>query len=280
MNIAVCLHGLCRGSTVSAGGAYDCKFKKLRDFISPLNPDVFIHSWDKDISDEINDIFKPELSLYESQKDFQEEYPKYDQSKIKYNYMNGAGQGNLFKTLSFLYSRKKSIELKNKVSKSYDAVLISRFDVGYHNDGKNKTSYLPKEFPYSQTDKINQAYWDQTDAGASDHWFITNSKNADYLGDLYDKLPEYLASDSEYTKCCNQGWPLSCATDEFSGQIFKVKKSDNLFKYRNDNSILVNNHCLYKWHIMQDNKWNVENCKFWNQEMWRNSTTHVPGFYI
>jgi len=264
MKVAVCLHGLARGSTVSAGGAYQDKFKKLLDLVNKPEIDIFIHSWDVDIAEELNKTFKPKASKYEEQKSFTEEMKKYDANFSGYKI--GAGQGNLFKTLSFLYSRQQSLLLKEG---EYDSVLIARFDVGYHNNGRNKTSYLPSSPDFWLfTDKINQAYWDQTDAGASDHWFYTNNKDANYLGTLYDKLPEYLDKDSEYAKACRNGWPLSCRHNEFSGQIFKEEESSEPHVYRSDNSVLINNHCLYKWHIMQANKWNSNDCKFWNKEMW------------
>jgi hypothetical protein len=272
MRLAVCLHGLARGSTVSAAGAYEQKFKTLLDFFLPWGADVFIHSWDEDIKDELNGIFRPLKFVYEPQRDFKEELKQYENVNFGPTYGVGANQGDIFKTLSFLYSRKQSLlmkkEMEEKYELPYNAVLICRFDAGHHNDGNNKTSHLPKHLPLQDVSRINQAYWNQTNAGASDHWFITETNESDYLGELYDKLPEYLHPDSEYNKACREGWPLSCGNDQFSGEIFKETKSEILSKYSREDSVLVNNHCLYKWHLMQANKWNANDCKFWNEDLW------------
>ena len=153
--------------------------------------------------------------------------------------------------MSFLYSRKESVRLKKEYEKKnnfkYDVVLVSRFDVGHHNNCLNKTSHLNFD-PALDMSKIYQAYWDQTNAGASDHWFYSNSKNIDYLTLLYDKLPEHLNKHSEYTKLCKKGWPLSDKEDEFSGELFKEHKSTNICQYVYEDNVLINNHSLYIFH--------------------------------
>ena len=68
LNVAVCLHGLARGSTAPSGGAYSTKFTKLLNEIIPYSPDIFIHSWDVDVSDELVEIFSPVDCFFEEQK--------------------------------------------------------------------------------------------------------------------------------------------------------------------------------------------------------------------
>ena len=246
MNSAICLSGLSRGSTVCANGAYDEEFKYLRSYIDHYNADVFIHSWDTDISEKLDCIFQPCLSKYEQQKSFQKEMDFYKNCKFGKT-ISTLSQGDLFKTHSFLFSRYESIRLKREhefcQNKKYDLVITCRFDVGHHNGGKNKTSYLPSNPPVKNLDKIHQAYWDQTNAGASDHWFITNSDLSDYIGELYANLKFYLLPNSEYEHCRR--------------------------KHTDEETLLVNNHALYKWHFNRINKWNTEHCIFHNQHMWR-----------
>jgi hypothetical protein len=272
MKLAVCLCGLARGSTINAGGAYGEKFEYLRRFISKYDHDVFIHSWDVDIASELDEIFQPRLSKYEPQRSFQSEMGRYSDCNFGET-LSTISQGDLFKTHSFLYSRYESIRLKREYeltqNMNYDMVLISRFDVGHHNGGANKTSHLPIEPPTKPTNKIHQAYWNQTNAGASDHWFIVNSGMADYIGDLYKDLELYLKPNSEYDMCCREGWVKSNSHDEFSGEMFKDNSSVNLVRHTDSGTMLVNNHCLYKWHMHRINKWNTTDCVFHNEHMWR-----------
>ena len=255
MKTAVCIHGLSRGSSERAHGAYGEKFKTLLSKIKDCH--VFIHTWDIDIRTEIESIFKPDDSIFETQKDFANEllyFNKYDiNSKTP-----GMKQGEIFKTLSFLYSRMKSIDLKRKFEQDnnmiFDCVLTTRFDVGHVNGGANKTSHL--NFDRSlDMNNLYQSNWNQTNAGSSDHWYYSNSKNIDMVGDLYNKLKNYLTPDSEYSKWCREGWPISNQDNEFSNELFQDEKSKNLRKMVNGETILVNNHALYKYHFMKNNMW-------------------------
>jgi len=267
MKVAVCLHGLARGSSVQADGAfaenYSTLLKKIR------GADIFIHSWDEDIKRHLVKRFSPVDSFFESQKNFSEEISLF--RGVQFHDNTGINQGDLFKTLSFLYSRKKSVQLKTQHEKNnnfkYDVVLVSRFDVGYHNNGLNKTSHLNFD-PALDMSKIYQAYWDQTNAGASDHWFYSNSENINYLSTLYDKLPEYLDTYSKYTNLCNRGWPLSNELNEFSGELFKNQRSKNLCQYVNGENVLINNHSLYKFHLMENNLWENNRSIFLNKNLW------------
>ncbi len=167
-------------------------------------------------------------------------------------------KGEIFKTISFLYSRMKSIELKKKYEQEndiiFDCVLTTRFDVGHVNSGTNKTSHLNFDRTLDMN-KIYQSNWNQTNAGSSDHWYYSNSKNLDIIGRLYNELKNYLTPDSEYTKWCKEGWPISNQNNEFSDEIFKKEKCKNLRVMVNGNTILVNNHALYKYHFIKNNMW-------------------------
>ena len=57
--------------------------------------------------------------------------------------------------------------------------------------------------------------------------------------------------------------------NEFSGEIFKKFPTKDLVKHTDEETLLVNNHALYKWHFNRINKWNTEHCIFHNQHMWR-----------
>jgi hypothetical protein len=264
---AVCIHGLARGSASPAQGAYNEKYKTLLSSIK--DTDIFIHSWDIDIKEELKTIFNPINSIFESQKSFKDEINFFKKGDI-YSTNTSPKQGEIFRTLSFLYSRYESLKLKSLYEKEndfiYDCVLTTRFDVGHVNGGSNKTSYL--KFDQSlDMNYLYQAYWNQTNAGASDHWFYSNSENMDIIGNLYNKLFEYLVPDSEYHLQTKNGWPLSNASDEFSNEMFNETPTDNLKKLSTGNIILVNNHCIYKYHLMINNLWKDKSI-FLNKNLW------------
>ncbi len=264
MNIALCLFGYPKGSTVYAGGAYQQKFKHLHEQVMIHNPDVFIHSWDVSLEDELNEIFKPKKYIFEKQKTFDDLISEVDVKRFL------ASRGDIFKTLSFFYTRYKSNELKciqeEENGKLYDCVITSRFDVGYHNHGKNKTSYIDFNIK-NDLNSIYSAYWDQINAGISDHWFYGNSKDIDTVCNIYKHTVNYLKEDSEYCTTMKNGWIDSDDNNEFSNEFLKnYKKTDNLKKY--PDHYCLNNHCLYKWHFYQNDFWNLNKCKFLNKELW------------
>ena len=267
MKTAVCIHGLARGSTSPAMGAYNEKFSTLKSLIP--NTDIFIHSWDTDISKELKDIFCPIDYIIEPQKQFDKEIIFFKGIDL-YSKNTSPKQGEIFKTLSFLYSRHKSIELKafyeDKNNFKYDCVLTTRFDAGHHGGGRNKTSHLNFD-PSLDMGNLYQAYWPQTNAGASDHWFYSNSNNINALGDLYNVIFEYLQPDSEYSNWCKEGWPLSNSQDEFSNELFRDSPTLSSRKLTSGNTVLVNNHCIYKYHLMKHNLWENNNI-FLNKDLW------------
>lgn len=266
MKIALCLFGYPKGSTIFAGGAYQEKFKHLFEQVMVHDPDVFIHSWDESLEEELIELFNPKESIFEPQKKFTDEILSMDIQRF------AAGRGCAFKTTSFLYTRKMSNDLKteyeNKNGFKYDCVVSSRFDVGYHNHGKNKTSYM-KFDPNNNMNSVYSAYWDQINAGLSDHWFYSNSDNMNVVSSMCDDVIEYLSKDSEYIETMMDGCFDTNAEDWFSNEFLKNKdeKTSNLHQY--EESYCLNNHCLYKWHLHKNNLWNPESCKFLNEELWK-----------
>ncbi len=256
MRTAVCIHGLSRGSSEPASGAYNEGFSTLLNKIKGC--DVFIHTWDVDIENELRSIFKPIQAIFESQLSFTDQINYFNKFDI-HSRNTGMKQGEIFKTLSFMYSRMKSINLKKEFEKKnnmlYDCVLTTRFDVGHVNGGNNATSHLKFFNDTLEMNKIYQADWNQTNAGSSDHWYYGCSSDIDMVGELYNNLEEYLTPESEYTKWCLQGWPISNSVNEFSCELFKDKRAKNLRKLVTGKTVLVNNHALYKYHFIKNKMW-------------------------
>jgi len=264
MNIALCLFGYV-GSTTTKTNA--CPLRDNFEYIKhnvmkKQNVDVFIHSWQKKDETKIVNILQPKYYIFEEQKNFSDELKKNDWNRFKSSYQDP------FKAYSFVYSRQRSNDLKslyeNENKFKYDCVITSRFDIGYHNSRKNKTSYIN----FNQDNDMQlvySAYWDQMNAGPSDHWFYSNSKNIDNICSLYDNMNTYLSPNSEYIKQMTNGMFDTNADDWFSNEFFKDNKTTNLHKYTED--YCLNLHTLYKWHMYKNNLWN-DKCKCLNRELW------------
>jgi hypothetical protein len=263
MKIALCLFGYPKGSTIYAGGAYEQKFKHLFEQVMVHSPDVFIHSWDTSLQEELVNLFNPKYFIFQNQLQFEDEI-----SQLKMSRFVGS-RGDILKTLSFFHTRHISNNLKKLHEKregfTYDWVITSRFDVGYHNYGKNKTSYL-KFDPSLNKDSVYSAYWDQINAGLSDHWFYGNSKNIDSVCNIRTKVVDYLKQDSDYCKTMTSGWFDSNEQEEFSNEFLVESKAPVLKKY--PEHYCLNNHCLYKWHFRENHLWSPEVCNFLNRELW------------
>lgn len=271
MKIALCLFGYPRGSTTYAGGAYLSKFEHLFDQVVKHDPDVFIHSWEPELEQELVELFNPKKYIFQHQIDFQKELQVLDLQRFERCKHQG-GRHSVFKTLSFLYTRKMANYLKTLFEKEnnlvYDCVITSRFDVGYHNHGRNLTSFINFN-PRFDMDSVYSAWWPQINAGVSDHWFYSSSQNVDKICDIYDHVLDYLALDSEYCQKMREGWIDSSDKEEFSNEFLKdpSSKTTELKKY--PDYYCLNNHCLYKWHFYKKGLWNPNRCKFLNEELWK-----------
>jgi len=266
VKIALCLFGYSKGSTVYAGGAYLSKFKHLFEQVMVHDPDVFIHCWEPELEKELVSLFKPKMYSFQNQLSFKDKIGNFDNHRFRNS------RGDIFKTLSFFYTRKKANDLKILAEKeggfTYDCVITSRFDAGYHNHGKNQTSYIDFNL-HSDMSCVYSAYWPQINAGISDHWFYSNSENIDKICDIYDHVLSYLVADSEYCQTMREGWFDSSEDEQYSNEFLKNSKlrTTNLKKYVDH--YCLNNHCLYKWHFYKKGLWHPDRCKFLNEELWK-----------
>ena len=258
MRIALCLHGYMEnagGMTAFYNGYSYINKKLLRDH----DVDIFTHSWDIENKREyekfygektVNSTFQPQINFAEkglckNQKWFDEEIDRSSLGDLKNN--------TIERTLSFLYSRQKAIQLKNKFEEEnnfeYDCTVLARFDLGQR--GKHcPQKYYATDFNFlrdSDMTKLHCAFWDQFNHGIPDHWFYSNSANMKVIGDLYDFAFGYYQTDSDYVHSCLNGWIESNSEDEFSNEMLKETKSEKLVTW--PRHMCIDNHKLYKWHI-------------------------------
>ena len=215
------------------------------------NVDIFIHSFDKHNKDNILKKYpNTKNCIIESQIDFinnlQDSNYKYYNMMCDHKYQD-CGY-NLQSTLSFLYSRCKSIKLALQYSKEqdfiYDCIIRARFDIcirlkepfdGYKTDNLIFIPLLDFNYIYS-------TYWNQLNAGYVGCWEFSNSTNMEIFSNMYDYvINNMLVLNSEYLNTLNN-WPDSNIYDFRTNEMLNINKSDKLaiyeFKYSSNNHLI------------------------------------------
>lgn len=232
MRIAICFFGLVGGKSGKngTGGSIDAKvaqeYYKKHIFDINDNVDVFIHSWSTDKKNELLEMYSPKKYIIEPQKLFFDSilHPKLwlpifiTVAKVKtiiklflskffksdiYKKMMLTKYEEAFRAYSKWYSVKKVLELKREYEDergfTYDAVMMTRFDVGFFSD-LNFKKYDMEYFHASHWNSLPLEGQDREHASLVNHyegkrlidfWFFSSSKNMDKFSKLYDKIEEY-----------------------------------------------------------------------------------------
>lgn len=220
--------------------------------------DIFIHSFDK--NNESNILIKyPNLTNYiiEHQYDFinnlDYKNKQYYDKLLSFNYHH-YGQYNAQSSLSFFYSRFKSIKLELDYSGErnfeYDCIIRCRFDIGIRVktplDGYkvDNLEFDPKlDFNYFYT-----SYWNQLNAGYADFWEFSNHSNMKTFHNIYNYLiSEMLILDSEYLQSLSN-WPDSDKNDETTNLIINNQSKPNM---NYDFVHSINNHLIEKFYLIK-----------------------------
>ena len=260
-NIALCIHGYFSNKSgddlTLTNYIYDNVIHKIN---KNHNLEIFIHSFD---INNYNTILKkyPNVKKYiiEEQIDFTR---KLDIDNKEFNniFILQEPSENIFNTLSFLYSRKISLELALNDDILYDLIICCRFDIGIRNkqlepDGNNCCNL---EFNDDfidiviNNDYIVSAFWRQLNAGFSDFWFFSNPDKMKLLSVMYDDILNFaFKKDSDYIKMLLNDWIYSNKNNEFSNEILNLEN----YNYINNTKYLLknasNNHLLYKYYFIK-----------------------------
>ena len=273
MKIALTLHGYFNNKVDPDSG--ENGFKYLTDILlSKYDVDVFIHSWDVDQRSHLYDLYEPKFAIIENQLSFKEAMGELNVSQEYFD--EGFDRNNspyaacrIESTLSFLYSRKMALELvykyETELDIQYDVVITARFDLGQR-DKFGKWKYYVSQMNFDPTLDMNYIYsamWDQLNAGYADQWFYSNSNNMRLLSMAFDAaLNEYFVPNSKYQKAVTGGWPDSL---QYDGSFYDPAQFSNekLKPFRDSRNLVsemkypkwqcVNNHILYKWHMIAYN---------------------------
>ena len=231
MKVALCLHGLFNSTTDGASNGYDGYDHIKKHILDVYDTDVFVHSWEIEKMNEINELYNPKSSIFEGQMDFS-------------NFINKRGLLNLKGTprspqsvLSHLYSVTKSMQLPyNVIDTYYDLVIKARFDLGRINrntSGPGKGNPYPVQCIAMQeqydSNRIYMANWQHFNMGPADMWFYGSSEIMKPFTTLYQSLERNL---------------------HIGGKFHQFAKN-----IEGNEGDLSNSIAFYKWWMIQNGLW-------------------------
>ena len=231
MKVALCLHGLFDSLTDEQSKGLDGYEHIKKNILDVADTDVFIHSWQPELTQQIVDLYNPKSFKIEQQKDFND--------VIKRNKLDTLTSPPRppFSVLSHLYSVTESIKLVFDSDTKYDIIIKARFDLGRIN---RRTSGPGKGNPYPvqcinfktdiENDKIYMANWQHFHMGPADMWFYGSSDVMKHFTNLYECLERDMKIDSPFHQFAY-----------------------NIEKNQND---LSNAIAYYKWWMMLNGLWN------------------------
>lgn len=238
--------------------AYIKGFNHIKEAIlnKNSNVDVFLHSYEPEIKDDLLKMYNPIDYIFENQVDFKEIYQNLNPLYCSYGNATTMSYQNLF---SMTYSRNSvnnlisNYEDTNKFK--YNWIIYVRYDITSANhiepiffdkNLNNEYVYLPM--------------FEQMNIGPQDQWFYSKSDNMHIILSLYKNLITYLSDNSEYIQNAINGWINSNNIDFKSNELLNL--TPNVINEKLKINVLTNAHLLYKWHLYKNDLWTLKKLKF------------------
>ena len=256
--IALCLYGNFNNRLSATSGIDGTNYIK-ETILKNRDVTLFIHSWDLENKNIIQKQYGNLISdsIFESQIDFSPQIQAAQIDEKQFQSPGGQSFRTIANSLSFFYSRGKSIDLMQKhevkTGQKFDVVISSRFDLGQIDKYNGYQEYKTSEIIFDENNDMSffySALFNQLNAGYADMWLYSSSDNMKKVALMYEKAFSYLQTNSDYIKTLTTGWPDSDEVDEFSNEVLKPKehKSKNLKRYQVFEA--HNNHIMHKWFFM------------------------------
>ncbi len=267
---------LCVGNLASRGRhtekAYISGYNHIKENILDKyqgEVDVFLHSYEPELKDELIKLYQPKLFLFEEQKLFYNEYSLLEQSIYPTN-----GSDTYQTIFSMCYSRfivnnlKTQFSIENNVK--YDWVIFVRYDLA--------TSHIHGIFFDKNYDNnyIYTSFFDQINAGPADHWFYGNEKNMNTTLSLYLNFKEYFSTNSTFIETAKNGWIDSNVNNRFTCELLFGNNS-KIELEKIPTKFILNAHLLYKWHFYKNNLWSTDKIKFIIAPKESSLYSHIPN---
>jgi len=259
MKIALCIANLItkgrQGPKAFVDGYIHLKEQILDKY---KNVDVFLHSYESEVSHILIDMYKPKKSLFEPSTDFQNFYKNLSKNFCNYGNKETFTYKNLFSMTSSRYKvglLKSEYEIENNFK--YDWVIFCRFDINSanHIEGIEFDSNLDNSFLY-------MPMFSQLNAGPQDQWFFSNSCVMDIIFDLHNNINRFFQDDSPFVKSATQNWIDSNKTDRFSCELLLELEKKCITGEKIPTGAISNGHLLYKWHLYENKMWSLDCLRF------------------
>lgn len=199
MNIALCLHGLFSSTHDHSSNGFDGYEYIKKHILSKGNVDVFVHSWEIEQRNLIEDLYQPKMTIFESQKDFNSLV-----NERGLNTLRGCPRSPA-SVLSHLYSVAEAVKLPYTQNTTYDIVVKARFDLGRIN---RNTSGPGRGNPYPvqcinfvtdiNSDTLYMANWNHFHMGPADMWFYGDSTIMKSFTTVYNDLHSAMHIGSDF----------------------------------------------------------------------------------
>lgn len=157
-------------------------------------------------------------------------------------------------TLSFMYSRKQSLELMKhyelKQEQKYLAAICCRFDLAQIDKHNGKQPFLVSHINFSpdyNLDYLYSASWNQLNCGYADQWFFSKPEILYKLSYMYEYVLDNLKENSNYLREIEVGVFDSDSSDEFSNQMLLQDDVKSKKLVRVPRKLGINNHLLHKY---------------------------------
>jgi len=193
--VALCLHGYFDSLQDSSSKGVDGHQHLLDRVYSQCEPDVYIHSWQPEKAQEINDLYKPKGFYYQKQIDFSPLCRSRELDKLN--------AGPPFRrtpetVMSHFCSMQRAINLCYESGTDYDIVIKARFDIGRINRNPDATPVQCITFdPSLDMSTIKLADWDMFNQGPADMWFYGDMKVMSKFNFVFHQLSKefFIGSD-------------------------------------------------------------------------------------
>jgi hypothetical protein len=257
MKIALCL-----GNLAASGRqgllAYRLGYEHIyNEIISKYDVDIFLHSSEPNLTNELISLYNPKKYLIENNPDFSVEYSNLNTNFCDYPSQQTFSYPNLY---SMAYSRyivgqlKKEYETENNLV--YDWVIFCRYDLSVgHIEKITFNPNIDNNFLYS-------AMFSQLNAGPQDQWFYSNSENMDIVFSLFKNLKNYFNDESELPIIASTNWIDSNISNRFSCELLLGDDLKSKVNEKIPLGAISNGHIIYKWHFYKNNFWNLNKLKF------------------
>jgi hypothetical protein len=231
MKVALCLHGYFDSLHDSTSKGADGYHHIKKHILDVADTDVFIHNWQPTLSGTINELYKPVLTKYEEQIDFEAMAHSRHLDRLP----NPPRKPSTI--YSHFYSIQEAFKLCYASGNKYDVVIKARFDLGRINrntsgPGKRHTYAVQciNFNPNIDMSRFYMAHWEMFDQGPPDMWFYSSDVNMAKFCSIYDDISRYMVFGSEFS--------------QFVAPQFGIQNISN--------AVL-----LYKWWLQKNGLWDI-----------------------